>query len=388
MREFGITSIVLLVALTSIIMPADRVEEGTPDPPQRRIDTNQPIRESLRLLTYNTFLRPPPVSWGDRIDCRARRIGEKLAREALPRDIVALNETFEPGALTRLSEQLTERFPYQLLGHPSARGFRTNGGLSLLSRFPIESWTSERFDHCSGEFNDCLATKGFLWGLIRVSRHLKINVVATHMNSGRSASAQEARSKQLAQIREFITTKATFERWPTVLMGDINIDGLRWEPRDPSTGELTEYSRMMEFLGNTCVTCETAHCFATCNPIPVDAFRDFSGGWTFDAQGTREANTHNCGGSSMTPCTNLNRSARWRSRMRIDYIMHFGAPKLWPHMSVETVDTTSVAFEDNSCQTTYLSDHQGVEATLRIVSDPELRADSDAHRAPLRPPVQ
>jgi endonuclease/exonuclease/phosphatase family metal-dependent hydrolase len=382
MREFGIASIVMLLALSSVSDP----ETNPPQPDAHRIeavaDGSVEVHENLRLLTYNAFLRPPPVSWGDKNQCRARRIAAHLADEPIPRDIIALNETFDREHVSQLGEALEERFPHQILALPAAKGFRINGGLSLLSRYPIEFWQAHRFERCSGEFNDCLASKGFLWALVRVSEHLKVNVIVTHMNSGPNESAQASRRAQLQQIKGFMDSEQVFERWPTLLMGDLNVNGLRWRPRDPSTQELTEYARAMGELGNTCAECETASCFAACTPFPVDTFRRHAGPWLFDAPGTRQANTHNCKSQSLAPCNNLNDAENWQSRLRIDYIMHFGAPELLEDMSVQTLNSSSLDFKDNACGTSYLSDHQGIEATIEI----RRRPDGRSLNADLSPP--
>lgn len=171
------------------------------------------------------------------------------------------------------------------------------------------------------------------------------------------------------------------DRWPTILMGDLNINGLRWKPRLPDSGELTEYANAMAELGNTCAQCQTAACFSTCEPFPVDAFRRYSGKWTFDAAGTRQASTYNCGGQTIAPCRDLNTGADWSKRMRLDYVLHFGPPQLVPDMAVDVVHAASIDFKDDACGTTYLSDHQGVEATIEIRRTPSLNATLDApHR--------
>jgi endonuclease/exonuclease/phosphatase family metal-dependent hydrolase len=373
MREFGIAGIVMLLALSSISGPQPEPIQTDNHRIEAGLDGDVEIHESLRVLTYNTFLRPPPISWGDKNECRATQIASRLATEPIPRDIVALNETFDQEQTSTLGEALEERYPHQLLALPRARGFRTNGGLSLLSRYPIEHWQAQRFERCSGDFNDCLATKGFLWALVRVSKHLKVNVLATHMNSGDNLGARKTRRSQLQQIKEFVDAERIFEHWPTMLMGDLNINGLRWGPHNPATKELTEYSRAMEELGNTCARCETANCFATCTPLPVDTFRQHNGRWTFDATGTRHANTYNCRSQSLTPCVSATDTDQWESRMRIDYIMHFGSPELLQDMSVQVLDSSSLAFKDDTCGTSYLSDHQGVEATIDIHQTPTHR---------------
>ena len=384
MREFGIASIVLLLALTSLTAPMDRVGEVLPHRVEVDVDDERPVHEQLRVLTYNVFLRPPPVGWGDRTVCRARHIGQTLAGEPIPRDILVFNETFDGHALSKLADAISERFPYRILAYPKAQGLSTNGGLSLFSRFPVERWTAERFRHCSGNFNDCMATKGFLHALIRVSSHLKVNVLATHLNSGGDANAQQARREQLAQIRDFVNSSRLFDRWPTLLMGDLNVNGIRFGPVDPATGRSTEYARTMSFLGNTCVSCQTAQCFADCRSQPVDTFRRDQGFWSFTAAGTRPVNTHNCSAQSMRPCRSPNAPMNWQHRTRLDYVLHFGAPRLMPDLMVDVLEANNVAFPSDACGTTYLSDHQGVEATLEFRRHSDLTVElsptsKDAH---------
>ncbi len=374
MREFGIASIVLLLALNSF--SAAEQHTGDLDTHRHKVDINDrhPVHESLRLLTYNTFLRPPPVSWGDRNTCRATHIAQRLATEPLPRDIVVLDETFDHQAVSKLSDIVAKRFPYRLLSLPTAQGFRTNGGVSVLSRHPIEEWSAHRFHRCSGEFNDCLATKGFVWALIRVSRHLKVNLLATHLNSGSDPNAKEVRRSQLEQIHDFFASHPSFRRWPTLLMGDLNLNGLRWAPRNPRSGKATEYASIMGLLGNSCVQCHSALCRATCRPFPVDALRKLSGPWTFDARGTRPINTYNCTAQTMQPCLSPNDDTHWRERMRIDYVMHFGPPRLAPDLDVHVVQAHTVPLRNDACGTTYLSDHQAVAATVHIGRDADLNA--------------
>ncbi|MFW6057508.1 MAG: sphingomyelin phosphodiesterase [Persicimonas sp.] len=366
------------MALSSISGPGERTTHRLSESMDIAPDSTRPIQERLRVMSYNAFLRPAPVGWGDKNECRAERIARRLSEQPIPRDIIVLNETFDKKATRRLAELAEERFPYQALGLPEARGFRTNGGLSILSRYPIEKWSAERFSRCSGEFNDCLATKGILWALVRVSKDLKVNIVATHMNSGHRDSSKRAREHQLDEIREFIDSQHQTKRWPTLLMGDLNINGMRYEPRYEATNELTEYAQSMALLGNSCAACETAACYASCNPVPVDAFRKQIGAWSFEAETTRHVNTHNCLGQVMEPCTSPNDDANWETRSRLDYVMHFGSPKLSPQLDVRVAGASAQPYRDNACGTNFLSDHKAVEATIEFRRDVSLNAQMSA----------
>lgn len=379
MREFGIMSIVVLLALSSVTgteqRPASLIEDLEHPRP-----TDAAIYERLRVLTYNVFMRPAPVGWGDKNRCRAERIAEQFVDEAGSRDLIVFNETFQRSAVEKLAGALEEYFPHQTLRRPRSRGLRTNGGLSLVSRHPIEKWRTRRFSECSGDFNDCLASKGFLWALVRVSEHLKVNVIATHMNSGDGQRARDTRQTQLREIRDFLDDNNLTDTWPTVLLGDLNIDGVRWHGRKEASGEPTEFGRAMQLLGNTCASCESKECYDTCNPYPTDAFRSQHGPWPYDPEHTGEVNTHNCVAESLKPCRSPNNPERWKERSRIDYILHFGAPEAMPDTQIDVVDAQSRPYEDDTCDTTYLSDHKGVEATFEITSDPAFNAENDARR--------
>ena len=93
--------------------------------------------DELSLLTYNVFLRPEPVSYGDKTSCRAERIGRWLSDGDA--DIVALTETFHRNDTASLTDHAIGRFPFQVLRQPTGTGILgVSGGLSILSRWPIE----------------------------------------------------------------------------------------------------------------------------------------------------------------------------------------------------------------------------------------------------------
>jgi endonuclease/exonuclease/phosphatase family metal-dependent hydrolase len=375
MRRLGIVSIILFVATAAISAPGEQSAGLVEDRLDLDVDARRTIDQRLRVLSYNVFLRPAPVNWRDHNTCRARQIGQMLTEETVARDIVVLNETFDVTATEELAQRASQRFPHQVLVQPGARGLRISGGLSILSRHPIEQWRSQRFDRCSGKFNDCLANKGFVWALIRVSEHLKVNVVATHMNSGRDSGARKARRAQLEQIRDFVDSTHHSARWPTLFVGDLNVDGLRWEPYDSDDGQLTEYAQAKSLLGDTCIACQTTSCFASCDPYPIDTFRQQNGPWSDDAEGTASANTHNCLRETLEPCRSPNADELWRRRSRFDYIFHFGPPPLRDDLEINVLQAASRPFDGKACGTDYLSDHKGVEATLEFRRNSDLNVE-------------
>ena len=76
--------------------------------------------DEIRVLTYNVFMRPEPVSYGDKTACRAQRIGRWLARGDV--DIVALTETFRREDVETLTAKAGSRFPHQVVSKPTGSG--------------------------------------------------------------------------------------------------------------------------------------------------------------------------------------------------------------------------------------------------------------------------
>jgi endonuclease/exonuclease/phosphatase family metal-dependent hydrolase len=178
----------------------------------------------VRVLSYNVFLRPGPVNFLDEARCRAGRIGNWLNNAQV--DIVALAETFEPGDVSTLVGKTRSRFPYRVVSQPEGSGLLgVSGGLSILSRWPIEETRTLTYDECSGALTDCVANKGAVHAVVRVSENARVNVVATHLDAGSWDGDREARAAQLRQLREFIDEIDT-DVGPVLVLGDFNIDAL------------------------------------------------------------------------------------------------------------------------------------------------------------------
>lgn len=175
--------------------------------------------EQLTFLTYNVFMRPNPIGAYDYPDCRGKEIGRRL--DAWGADVVALQETWNAAPVAG-TLQAIGNLPVRVTGRPAAQG-RPSGGLTLLSRWPIEAVNTEVFDECSGE--DCFVAKGILHAVIRVAEKSRVHVVATHLNAGRNAAGASARASQMEQLRRFIDGLDR-EVGPVVILGDFNTDSL------------------------------------------------------------------------------------------------------------------------------------------------------------------
>lgn len=347
---------------------ASPTTEAQPPPADAAPADAAPAYAKIRALTYNIFMRPAPVNWRDRNACRAQRIADYFSDDAHAHDIIVLTESFEPASTQILARSTAQTYPHQILSQPPARGLSINGGVSILSPHAIEDWEAVAFERCHGKWNDCLATKGFVWARIRVSKSLKFNVLATHLNSGGGAGARATRRAQLAQIRAFLTTHPSIARWPTLLMGDLNINGLRWEEPTPGEDRLSEYADAMLFLAGACPHCDA---------LPVDTYRAAQAPWRYDEPQTRAVNIYNCVDESLQPCKSPNAAEHWKRRLRLDYILDFGAPRDAPALETRTLASATLEMADDSCATQYLSDHRALETTLEMGQFPLANAQLD-----------
>jgi endonuclease/exonuclease/phosphatase family metal-dependent hydrolase len=324
----------------------------------------------LRVMAYNVFLRPDPVGWGDENTCRARQIGKALSEQ--PLDIVVLNETFSAPDVASLANQTAGTYPYRLLQKPRGQGLKTSGGLTLLSRYPIDRYSTHAFHDCGGAFRDCLATKGFLHAVVDVSDDLNVNVVATHLDAGHRDRDRAARRSQLRQIRQYLSRRPIFDEWPTLLLGDLNVDGL-----NPDAGRDSEYNGMLATLGNTCASCDGPDCQSQCTPTPFDVYRRAHRGWDVAAHTTRHAHTTNCSVIGFDTCRSPNEDRYWHKRRRLDYILSFGAPSQRPNLETHVRQAAHPSFRDDTCGTTYLSDHRAVAAEILVGPGPMRTTSED-----------
>lgn len=343
----------------------------------RRVRPTSHTTHQLRLMTYNVFLRPNPVGWGDATECRGRQIGAMLDRRAELLDVVALNETFARPALDNLLQALGDELPYRILRQPEATFPHVNGGLTLLSRHPIEAYAARTFDTCHGA--DCFAEKGFVHAIVKPSPTSKLNVVATHLDAGEERDDRRARRRQMEDIHTYLEASSAVERWPTVLLGDMNVDGLA-EPRgaEAPSFRTTEYRQMLGQLELSYDDCSASR-RGTCHRAPVDVFRRARGSWSWRESDTRAVNTRNCPAHSLGDCRDPVGRPDWKKRKRLDYIFAFDSPTSARRVDVRRARHLPV--ESDACDTTYLSDHRAISADLRLRSPSDLSYGWTAYRA-------
>ena len=176
--------------------------------------------DEVRVLSYNVFMRPEPISNADHTLERAALIGQWI--EGAEVDIVALQEAWEPGAISLLLEAVADEFPYYASDRPVRKfGKIVSGGLLILSRWPIEEVQTVVYDSC--HLADCLAAKGATHALIRIAEDAYLNLVVTHLDAGSAARDRQVRAMQIEQLRQFLEG-IDRQAGPLLIAGDFNID--------------------------------------------------------------------------------------------------------------------------------------------------------------------
>ena len=309
--------------------------------------------DMVRLLSWNVFLVPHPAKNLHRPACRASAMRDIFTSY----DVIALQETFDRTTTAALGESLLTTHPHQLLSLPHGRYTKLNGGLSLLSRYPILSHKTIEYEACHGRWSDCRARRGALIATIDAPVG-PLDVVVTHLDAGGATGDHLARHAQLAQLHEALRSRgfASGER-PLILLGDLNIDGISSRGRDDEGGR-TRWAQMLEALGH-----KGAAKGRYDRGLPIDLFWREHAPWPMTEEATSRANTYACLATSLERCDDTFESSRWMHRARYDYALWWpsrGAARGPVPTSIE-----HLAFHGEPCDMAYLSDHLAVQVELR-----------------------
>ncbi len=200
-------------------------------------------RANIKVLSYNIFLRPPPVHNNEN-DWKDERL-EDFCKLLHNFDIICLQEMF--GALNSRKQSLIRAatksgfFFYVDTSSPSfISKYMVDGGLLILSRFPIVTYSFSNFRY--GVVSDSLAEKGILYAKILV-KNCFIHLFTTHLQASYFDSGEshfkiscETRMAQVKQINYIVNEILKTEyhvRDKVVMVGDLNVDAHRYSGKRP-----------------------------------------------------------------------------------------------------------------------------------------------------------
>ena len=224
-------------------------------------------RNAVKLLTYNFFLRPPPIKTNES-DYKSERLNDFISTHLKEYDIICFQEmfdTFHNRKKIMIQQAFNNGFFYSL-SSPTPSFFSRyliDGGLLILSRFPIVEHKSISFDY--GVMSDGMSMKGALYARIKI-RNNYLCLFTTHLQASYFDSGNffwnfciKTRENQFEMLANFIydTLKAIpmkeRELCKVIVCGDFNVDYYGNEEmlklyKLPNDSEFNEYEVLMSKL--------------------------------------------------------------------------------------------------------------------------------------------
>ena len=194
-------------------------------------------RNSVRILSYNFFLRPPPIN-NNGSDFKNERLKDFI--EFLPQfDIICFQEIFT--TLTDRKHQMIREaakhgFKYHVSSKPPSflSEYITDAGLLILSRYEIVE--CDYYDYYLNISGDAPSNKGIIYAKIKINNRY-LFLFNTHLQSTYFDESQsnindtiQVRTKQTEELINFVYNKLlTFprdeiEKGLVLIVGDFNID--------------------------------------------------------------------------------------------------------------------------------------------------------------------
>ncbi len=195
--------------------------------------------DQFTLLAYNLQLLPTSISFIDQ-NLRARYVAESLAgfdaivfSEAFDDDVRGFDEGGDTGDPDSLWERVRDMYPYRTDIVGKDEGLEQDGGVFIVSRWPISAQQDWVYDESICEASDCLSEKGVMYARIEKSSGADsrtYHLFGSHLQADYSNDDNShVREAQLAQMRSFINSRAIPGHEPVIMAGDFNVDRDRAE---------------------------------------------------------------------------------------------------------------------------------------------------------------
>lgn len=224
--------LVALAALTLVLVASpDGRAQTAPEAarrdnaPSRALPNDQSF--SFDVLTYNMLL-PPFLPQGQ--DQRTPLFAAQLGGY----DLLMLQEVFSDYHRKILLRDLAAAYPHQsrILGRD--RGFAQDGGVVIVSKWPIELQFQKLFGElCAGK--DCMADKGVLYARVN-KQGRRVHLFAMHLQSGDENA--EVRGRQIAAVKQLVDAMDLPGDEPVLIGGDLNVDRFE-DQRDGAFSAMT-----------------------------------------------------------------------------------------------------------------------------------------------------
>lgn len=193
--------------------------------PQRGLSNN------FKVLAYNVWALLPGIVSKD-VSERLNLLKNKLNGY----DAIVFSELFDNSRRQTFLNAIKGEYPYQT-SVVDKSGAIEDGGVLIVSRWPIETSSHRVFSECDAE--DCLSAKGVKYARINKLGN-KYHVFGSHTQAWTSAENQATRLSQFQVIRSFVDSKNISASEPVIIAGDLNVDSINFA---------SEYYTMLSVLG-------------------------------------------------------------------------------------------------------------------------------------------
>ncbi|KZN61226.1 sphingomyelin phosphodiesterase [Pseudoalteromonas luteoviolacea] len=185
--------------------------------PSQLDEASEPAPEQLKVMTYNIWALPVIAS---HISDRMALLPDYLKGY----DALLLQEVFHAQREDFL-QQISAEYPYQtrMLDKPGVNIY--DGGVIIVSRYPIVNQAQYVFPDCSS--TDCFADKGVNYAEI-IKNGEAYHLFATHTASSDTDTARQHRQLQFKQIRNLAISLNIPQNETVVYGGDFNVNKLKF----------------------------------------------------------------------------------------------------------------------------------------------------------------
>jgi endonuclease/exonuclease/phosphatase family metal-dependent hydrolase len=171
-------------------------------------------QDSLKILSWNIQMLPRGINHNGKAK-RAKIIAEQLKYS--PYDVVVFQELFYRRSRRIIAKELQSEFPAQTnVLNKKSIALKTNGGVMIFSRHPIEEIKEIRFKNRSGP--DRLSRKGAMLAAIDVNGN-KVQIIGTHLQA---FGMQETMYSQYQQLYDELLKPNEKKGIPQFICGDFN----------------------------------------------------------------------------------------------------------------------------------------------------------------------
>ena len=203
--------------------------------------------QEVKLLTWNTFLIPPP--W----NITKQKIRTQIMLKQLPKlehEIIFFQEAFYDGPRKKIIRAMKNTHPYSAVPKKGKKIYQIqDSGLFAVSKYPMVLKDVVIFQNCAKV--DCLSSKSAMLVEVTFPSQRKVQFINTHLQAWNETKIYAIRRKQLTDIKNMMN-RHYHPEIPQILVGDLNSDGnLAWEYNESLMYLNMNSGNLMGELGST-----------------------------------------------------------------------------------------------------------------------------------------